>query len=895
MFIRFKTKNGRESLVVRGDLIYLELIFKLSLLVALSIVSNFIEKRWPQKTRTGVLLQGSLFGGVAVLGMLRPLDLGPGLIFDGRSIMVSLCALYFGPIAAAVAGAMTILCRIVLGGTGILTGVLVIISSTGIGLLTRSWRQPEVEPPSSGHLYLFGLVVHIAMLALMFTLPGGVGLTVVQRIGLPVILMYPLATILAGKILSDQVSAARTMSNLQETKRSLEITLQSIGDAVIATSLKGDIVLMNPVAETLTGWTRDEARNRPLEEVFRIVNEKTREEVENPVRRVVSEGLVVGLANHTLLIGRDGKEHPIADSGAPIRNERNEITGAVLVFRDQTRERLFFRLKEIRFELVEFALHHTLDELLTKALDEIGALVNSPIGFYHFVEADGKTLRLQQWSTRTLKEFCEAAGKGEHYDIENAGVWADCVREKKPVVHNEYATLPHKKGLPEGHAEVVRELVVPVIREGEVVAVLGVGNKPAHYTEQDVEIVTFLADVTWHIVEHKKAEEERVLLEANLQHAMKMEAVGRLAGGMAHDFNNLLTVIIGNVANAREAAVPSETARECLAEANKAAEMAARLVQRLLAFSRKQIVEPKVLNLNDHINEMHAMLVRLIGENIELQTLAADHLGAVKIDPGQLEQILVNLVVNSRDAMPDGGKITIETSDVELDDGYCSRHPYVKPGKFVMMAVCDSGHGMTEEVKSRIFEPFFTTKEKGRGTGLGLAMIYGSVKQAGGSIEVYSEAGTGTTFKVYLPRVEGEGAKPVKDEPPPEMRDASETILIVEDDDMVRKICVRVLVKLGYRILEASNGNEAMGLARAHRERIDLLLTDVVMPGMNGPELARLLQEIHPEAKVLFASGYTENAIVHHGVLNDGVSFIGKPYPPSALAKKVREVLDRVG
>ncbi len=234
-----------------------------------------------------------------------------------------------------------------------------------------------------------------------------------------------------------------------------------------------------------------------------------------------------------------------------------------------------------------------------------------------------------------------------------------------------------------------------------------------------------------------------------------------------------MTVILGNISNAREASVPSGTATEFLDEAAKAAGMATRLVQRLLAFSRKQIVEPKVLNLNDHISEMHAMLVRLIGENIELQTLTADHPGSVKIDPGQLEQILVNLVVNSRDAMPDGGKITIETSNVDLDEGYFSRHPYVKPGKFVMMAVCDSGHGMTEEVKSQIFEPFFTTKEKKRGTGLGLAMIYGSVKQAGGSIEVYSEAGMGTTFKVYLPRVEGEAPEPVKDEPPRETRDVS--------------------------------------------------------------------------------------------------------------------------
>ncbi|MEW6720273.1 MAG: ATP-binding protein, partial [Thermodesulfobacteriota bacterium] len=321
--------------------------------------------------------------------------------------------------------------------------------------------------------------------------------------------------------------------------------------------------------------------------------------------------------------------------------------------------------------------------------------------------------------------------------------------------------------------------------------------------------------------------------------------------------------------------------------------MAARLVQRLLAFSRKQVIEPKIMNLNDHIAEIQRMLVRLIGEKIELRTVAEERLGLVKFDPGQFEQILVNLVVNSRDAMPEGGRIAIETANVDLDDGYCSRHPYVRPGRYVMMAVSDTGHGMTEEVRTHIFEPFFTTKDKGSGTGLGLAMIYGSVKQEGGSIEVYSEPGLGTTFKVYLPRVEAVLEQPKKEKPPDEGRAPSETVLVVEDDDMVRKICVRTLAGRGYRVLEASGGKEALAALNGHPGRIDMLLTDVVMPGMNGPELARRLRECYPEAVVLFASGYTEDTITHQGVLEDGLHFINKPYTPAALAMKVRQVLDR--
>ena len=286
------------------------------------------------------------------------------------------------------------------------------------------------------------------------------------------------------------------------------------------------------------------------------------------------------------------------------------------------------------------------------------------------------------------------------------------------------------------------------------------------------------------------------------------------------------------------------------------------------------------------------MLVRLIGENIDLQTTTGKGSGSVKVDPGQFQQILMNLVVNARDAMPGGGKIAIETANADLNKGYCATHPYVKPGRFVMLAVSDTGTGMSEEVKAHIFEPFFTTKERGSGTGLGLATTYGTVKQSGGSIEVYSEVGIGTTVKIFLPRVEGEEIKPVNDALPTDLPGGTEAILLVEDEDTVRSLGVRILKDLGYRVLQARNGDEALALAMGYGERIDLLLTDVVMPGMNGADLATQLVLHHPETKVLFTSGYTDDAIVRHGVLDEDVLFIGKPYSPSALARKVREVLD---
>jgi PAS domain S-box-containing protein len=488
-------------------MIYIDLIPNLTLLAALSVVSGFIEKRRARHTRLGVLLQGFLFGGAAVIGMLRPLNLGPGLIFDGQSVMLSLCVLFYGPWAAFVAGAMTVSCRIGLGGAGTLMDVLVILSSLGIGYPANLRLRPNVAPPSVQSLYLFGLIVHAAMLALMFTLPGNAGLTVIKRVGLPVMLLYPLATIFAGKILSDQVSAICNMSKLRQSEQNPAITLQSIGDAVISTNLTGQIVFMNSMAEALTGWSRNESYGKPLGEVFRIFNEKTQERVEDPVGKVLSVGKAIGSADHTLLIAKNGIERPIADTAAPIRNAQGDITGVVLVFRDQSEQRRVQRLIRTRLTLLEYATSHSMDELLTKALDEAGAFVDSPIGFYHFVEPDQKTLSLQQWSTLTRNEFCRAEGAGMHYGIYQAGVWVEAVHQRKPVVHNDYASLPHKKGLPEGHAEVIRELVVPIIRQDKVVAILGVGNKPTNYTEKDVEAVAYLADVTWQIIEKKRTEE----------------------------------------------------------------------------------------------------------------------------------------------------------------------------------------------------------------------------------------------------------------------------------------------------------------------------------------------------------------------------------------------------
>ena len=381
--------------------------------------------------------------------------------------------------------------------------------------------------------------------------------------------------------------------------------------------------------------------------------------------------------------------------------------------------------------------------------------------------------------------------------------------------------------------------------------------------------------------------------EKQLVQSQKLEAVGRLAGGISHDFNNLLTVILGYSDIMKRNLPDGDPLRRNLDEITRASERAASLTRQLLAFSRKQVMMPKVFDLNTVVSEIEKMLRRMIGEDIELRVTAESDLGNIKADPVQLEQVLMNLVVNARDAMPKGGKLSIETANVYLDESYSQDHVSVVPGHYVMLAISDTGCGMDEETRQRIFEPFFTTKEQGKGTGLGLSTVYGIVKQSGGNIWVYSEEGHGTTFKIYFPRVTAEAEEYRRAAHAFEVEGGSETILLVEDAEWVRTLARQVLESAGYRVLEAGNADAAIKLCeRINGDRIDLLLTDVVMPGMSGNDMSRILLAKHPGMPVLYMSGYTDDAIVQHGVLEAGINFLQKPFTPAALALKVREVLD---
>jgi len=386
---------------------------------------------------------------------------------------------------------------------------------------------------------------------------------------------------------------------------------------------------------------------------------------------------------------------------------------------------------------------------------------------------------------------------------------------------------------------------------------------------------------------------ERQRLQAELRQAQKMEAVGQLAGGVAHDFNNLLSIILSYSVLVAQTMAPDDPARADVDEIRLAGERGAALTRQLLAFSRQQVLQPQILNLNEIVGGMEKLLRRLIGEDVELLVHMTPGLDDVRVDPGQIEQVIMNLAVNARDAMPGGGRLTIETANIELDASYAARNEGLEPGPYVMLAVTDTGHGMAAATMGRIFEPFFTTKGIGKGTGLGLSTVFGIVQQSGGAIHAYSEPGSGTAMKVYLPRVDRAGS-PIRPTASPDAsrRRGTETILLVEDEPQVRAVAMTILRRQGYHVLEAENGAGALVLCEEHPAAIHLLLTDVIMQRMSGPVLAEQLGRIRPGMKVLFMSGYTDRAIIDHALIDANAAFIQKPFTPDQLAQRVRDVLD---
>lgn len=865
----------------------------------------------------------------------------------------------------------------------------------------------------------------------------------------------------------------------REAQQQFRAILYSIGDAVITTDASARVRQMNLVAEQLTGWSEREACGQPLQQVFNIINEDTRHPVENPVNRVLREGVIVGLANHTLLIARDGSERPIADSGAPIRDETHSISGVVLVFRDQSAERAAeaeIRRNEARMRSLASILQYPADsvqDFLEYALQEAIQLTGSQVGYLYRYDENRREFSLNARSYEMLP-IATNSGPKAYYPLDKAGILGEAVRQRRAIIINDFsAPHPLKSGFPEGHAPLHNYLTLPVLSAEHMVGILGIANKSTDYHETDILQLQLLMEAVWRVVERREAEDkerqavhslqmlshcnkvialaeeepsllqnicqiltteggwrmawvgvaeaapgQRVrpvawagfeqgylqdivitcddsasghgpagrairtaqpvicqnlrndphlgpwreqalkrgynalialplqrktsvwgvltlysdqpdaigstevrllrrladnlayalgvlhikaagqralqkqdVLEAQLRQAQKMEAVGRLAGGIAHDFNNMLAVISGHTDLALEQASPNSPIAADLLEIQKAAKRSADLTRQLLAFARKQTITPKVLDLNDTIAGMLKMLKRLIGEDIELFWKPASRLWRIKVDPAQIDQILANLIVNARDAISNIGKITIETSQALISTADCTNFPGLMPGAYVFLTVSDNGCGMDPATLAQVFDPFFTTKPAGQGTGLGLATVYGIVKQNQGFISIDSHPGQGTTVKIHWPRHIAEEMSVRITQPRPSLPTGTETLLLVEDEAALLKLGARLLERLGYTVLTAGHPDQALQLTATYAEPIHLLITDVIMPGMSGHQLWQQLNSVRPGLKCLFMSGHTANVIADHGVLDDGIHFLQKPFSREGLAAKVREAL----
>jgi PAS domain S-box-containing protein len=642
-------------------------------------------------------------------------------------------------------------------------------------------------------------------------------------------------------------------TQVQTRTAELKATLYSIGDAVVTADIHGRIRQMNPVAVEFTGWPEAEAQGQPLEQVLRIGGDRDDPEP-NLLASVLAGKGAEGLNGHDAwLVDRHGGRRPIDYSGAAIRSEQGDFGGMVLVLRDSSERKQ-----------AEAALYQQ-NDLLWRITDTspVGIVVTDANGRITFVNGTAETI------TGLSREQLFRRG---HQDIP----WRLFDADGGPLTQ---ADFPFRKILTAQGP--ISDVQYALDRPDGRRVLLSVNGAPLRDAAGKISGAVFsLSDIT----------AQKQLQESFLQ-AQKMESVGRLAGGVAHDFNNMLSVINGYSEMLLGRLAADDPIRGEVQEILGAGRRSELLVRQLLAFARKQAIAPVRLDLNKTVTATLKMLSRMIGEDIKLVWAPSRDIWPVRMDPAQLDQILSNLVVNARDAITGVGKVTIETSTASFDPAYCETHPNMQPGHYVLLAVSDNGSGMDRNTLAHLFEPFFTTKAQGQGTGLGLATVYGIVRQNNGFIDVSSEPGQGTTFKIYLPRLDEAPAINTSSAGPVRMATGTETVLLVEDEEALLKLSELLLKKLGYTVLAAGTPEQAIHLVQAHTGTIHLLMTDVVMPEMSGRDLWQRISAMRPELKCLYMSGYTANVITHHGVLDPGVHFLQKPFQLRDLAAKLREAL----
>ena len=1082
--------------------IFVSLINNAALLLALVVLYDLISHpKVGKKTYQEKILTGSAIGIIGIAVMMNSWHFNPGVVFDTRSILLSVTGLFFGPLTTMTAGVITAAFRVYTGGAGMYMGVSVVVTSSLTGLIWRMYRQSAIRLFGRYELYVFGLTVHVLMICCIIFLPQGSREEVFKTITTPVMAIYPVATVLMGYLLDHRNRRIENEEKLQISERRFRRMMERSSDIISLLDADGNIQnIMDSVTKVL-GYDKTELIGLSVfdfihtddlptaKSVFKSLIRSTQsyETVEVRFRHKNGEFVWIETTLSNMLddpdIGaivsnsRDTTARKAAEAELGIIARRLKLAteaGEIGIWEyDLVNGVLLWDYRMYTLYDVPRDMHVTYDVWLeTIHADDrkaIGQDVQDAIdgkkgyhtqfritckdGSIRYIEAHGEVycdaegvpLRMVgvNWditgrmeAERYLKEsearfrsLVENAPDAIFVQTEERFAYINeatvrllrasntdqligqsvlnsfhpdyrpqvadrmrrlnqnrqlvptmeetLLRTDGSTVDVEVSAVPIRYGGKDGALVFVRDItdrkraeqslkeseeqyrqlfntmmngfalheiicdtsgapvnyrflevnpaferltglkaeniigrtvldVMPgtepvwIERYGRV-ALTGV---PAMFENESNELATYyhvtaysprpghFAVIFEDVSERKRAEEDRERMESQLRQAQKMEAVGRLAGGVAHDFNNMLNVILGNAEIALTRLKPEDSFYMELSEIKVAGERSAALTRQLLAFSRKQLVEPKTIDLNAEISNQKSLLERLIGEEINIVFLPMDNLWSIRIDPYQIGQILTNLAINSRDAIKGVGTITIETANVSLDNTYVQRNVYVKPGEYVMLSFTDSGTGMDSETVEQIFEPFFTTKKEGHGTGLGLSTVYGIVRQNSGVVNVYSERGMGTTFKIYFPRYAGKPGKQIisAGEKPME---GNETILIVEDEEQILELTRKILEKCGYRVLTANSPADASHIVEEGVQDIHLLLTDVVMPTMNGKELRDKIRNRFPGIKTLFMSGYTANVIAERGVIDKDVNFIHKPFTISGLAKKVREVLDR--
>jgi PAS domain S-box-containing protein len=854
---------------------YVQLIKDVALLVALtSLQSLFLRLRekgrvWPH------LLSGLLFGGVAIVGMAVPFQYQPGIIYDGRSIILALSGLFGGWITTIVSVALAGAFRALRGGAGIWAGLASIAGPAILGLVIRRASEGKPEKLTVLHLYGLGIAAHLVMLASQLLLmPWPRGVEVIRAIWLPIMLIYPMGTALIGFLLQTGEKRVRAEDELREREERYRTLFEESPVAIweedfSAVKARFDALRRSGVTDMrahLDAHPQDVAALAALVRVARVNGHSVRmfgadspEDLVRSVARYLTPDALPLFREEMIALARGDRTFRAEIPNVRLTGERLMLQLTLSVAPDHADD-----LSSVLVSFVDITEQRAAEEALALSEANLQSLLASTDDIIVSRDREGRVVAFNEAFARIVRDMFGVDAKpglraAEIMRGEEAAAWE--ARFRKTLMGDSCRGEFSWKVA--GRTRVFEQTLTPIRAGAEVIG---------------------CAEFTRDITERRRTEEQ-------LLQSQKMETVGQLAGGVAHDFNNILQVILSYVDMSLLQVDPGGRVADYLREVRRAAERSADLTGQLLAYARRQTMSPRVVDMNEAVSVTRAMIQRLIGEDIELAWMPAQALWKTRVDPVQLDQVLANLAVNARDAIGGVGKLTLETANVTFDEGYCSTHAGSVPGEYVLLAVSDDGKGMDTETLSHLFEPFFTTKEMGKGTGLGLATIYGIVKQNKGFISVYSEVGQGSTFKVYLPRAREEGEAQAIPERPP-AAGGTETLLVVEDEAAILRLVRDGLGRMGYTVLTATSPGEALGTSAGHEGPIHLLITDVVMPQMNGRQLAERLGELRQGLRCLFMSGYTANVIAHRGVLDRGVSFIAKPFTLDALAAKVREALE---